>query len=305
MKQRIFKLSILLLLLSACTSGTTQAPTIVPSTTPHPTQPLALPTATELPTATTPPTPESVNSSVIEGWALLADKNDYSDVDMTDLPMDYINIKRTRQVLLDAGWQESHILEVLEFDQDTLHQGLNWIVEQADENDLVFVYISSHGLYLHQNVHWGDFILMDWIRIKSAQRVLVLECCRAGAFTPELKYDPKPYIAIGGVGKDEDGWAGLEEEGLPIIGSVFTFYFTAAFNDPEADSDGDGAISIQEAAKYAEDHQRTYMHEVVFEAPEYLEMYKVAGLDIEDPDYPHVVIDDTIGSPVILSSVSQ
>jgi hypothetical protein len=47
------------------------------------------------------------------------------------------------------------------------------------------------------------------------------------------------------------------------------------------------------------------MHEVVFEAPEYLEMYKVAGLDIEDPDYPHVIIDDTIGSPVILSSVSQ
>jgi hypothetical protein len=305
MKRRILQLSLLLFLLSACSSSTTQAPTIIPSTTPHPTHTLAIPTATELPTATATTLTESVSSNAIEGWALLADKNDYSDVGMTDLPMDYINIKRTRQVLLDSGWQESHILEVLEFDQDTLHQGLNWIVEQADENDLVFVYISSHGLYLHQNVHWGDFILMDWIRIKSAQRVLILEACRAGAFTPELKYDPKPYIAIGSVGKDEDGWAGLEEEGLPIIGSVFTFYFTAAFNDPESDSDDDGAISIQEAAKYAEDHQRIYMHEVVFVAPEYLEMYKVEGLDIEDPDYPHVTIDDTIGSPVILSSVSQ
>jgi hypothetical protein len=305
MKRRIFQLSLLLLLLSACSSGTTQTPTIVPSTTPHPTHTLAIPSATERPTATTTPIPDLESSSAIEGWALLADKNDYSDVDMTDLPLDYINLKRIRQVLLDAGWQENHILEVLEFDQDTLHQGLNWIAEQADENDLVFVFISSHGLYLHQNVHWGDFILMDWIKIKSAQRVLVLEACRAGAFTPALKYDPKPYLSIGAVGTDEDAWAGLEEEGLPIIGSVFTFYFTTAFNDPESDSNGDGAVSIQEAAKYAEDHQRIYMHEVVFKVPDFLKMFEEAGLTIEDPDYPHVIMDDTVGAPVVLSSVSQ
>jgi hypothetical protein len=267
MRSRILLPSLLFILLSACSLGTTKTPSAIPSAISSPTHTRTIPTATERPSTTETPTLEATQEAGVQGWALLADKNFYSDVGMADLPVDYVNLKRVRQVLLDSGWQESHIQELYEFDQEGIRQGLNWLAEQADEDDLVLVYISSHGSYLHESVHWGDFFLMDWIKIKGAQRILVLQACRAGAFTAALEYDPKPHISIGSVGNDEDGWAGLEEEGLPIIGSVFTFYFTAAFADPEADSDGDGAVSIQEAALYAEEYQRTYMHEVVFEVP--------------------------------------
>ena len=53
---------------------------------------------------------------VVNGWAVLAEKDDYSDVGMTDLLIGYINITQLRQQLLDAGWRESHIHELREFD---------------------------------------------------------------------------------------------------------------------------------------------------------------------------------------------
>jgi hypothetical protein len=292
-----------MLCLSACSTGIMEVVLDTPSATPTSTQIPHTATATALPIPSATSTPEAAGDGVVMGWAVLADKNDYSDVGMTDLPLDYINLERIRQVLLDAGWKNSQILELLEFDQTNLREALDWLSEQADEDDLVFVYISSHGLYLHQNLHWGNFFPQDWRRIKSQKRVLILQACRAGAFTADLRSDPDPYLSIGAVGKDEDGWAGSEEEGLPIIGSVFTFYFTSAFDDPKADSDGDGVVCLQEAALYAEEHQRNYMHEVVFEVPEFLEMFKSAGFPTEDPAYPHVVMQDRIGTPVILSTI--
>ena len=303
MKPCISFLCFLTLCLSSCTTRIPEVSKETPSDTPTSTHLPPTSTATALPTPSATSSPEGEGDGVVMGWAVLADKNDYSDVGMTDLPLDYINIKRIRQVLLDAGWKENQILELLEFDQTSLREALDWLSGQADEDDLVLVYISSHGLYLHQNVHWGNFFPQDWKRIKSQKRVLILQACRAGAFTADLRSDPDPYLSIGAVGKDEDGWAGSEEEGLPIIGSVFTFYFTAAFEDSEADSDRDGFVCLQEAALYAQKHQRNYMHEVVFEVPEFLEMFKAAGFPTEDPKYPHVVMVDRIGVPVILSSI--
>jgi len=89
---------------------------------------------------------------------------------------------------------------------------------------------------------------------------------------------------------------------LPIIGGVFTHYFVAAFSDPQADGDGDGFVSAQEAALLAERQKRAYFHEVIFAVPEFLEMYRAPGYaPDQDPDYPHVVVDDALGEPLYLA----
>ena len=49
-----------------------------------------------------------LNSSV-EGWAVLAEKDDYKDVEMSDLLVDYIDITRMRQALEDLGWDPDQI----------------------------------------------------------------------------------------------------------------------------------------------------------------------------------------------------
>lgn len=242
------------------------------------------------------------SDGVVNGWAVLAEKDDYSDVEMTDLPVDYINITQLRQQLLDAGWRESHIHELREFDRETLQDDLDWLAGNADQDDIVFLYVAAHGKYLREVVTWDEFFAADWEQIPSHRRLLVIDSCQAANYTGAVSDDPAPYLSIAAVAGDEYGWSGLEEEGLPIIGGVFTHYFAAAFEDPSADTDSDGFVSVQEAALMAGGQQRTYMHDVVFAVPEFLEMYQGGGASPDkDPAYPHVVIDDTIGEPLYLA----
>lgn len=244
----------------------------------------------------------AAGDGVVNGWAVLAEKDDYSDVEMTDLLVDYINITQLRQQLLDAGWQESHIHELREFDRETLQDGLDWLAENADQDDIAFLYVSAHGKYLRDVVAWDQFFAADWEQIPSHRRLLVIDSCQAANYTSAISGDPAPQLSIAAVAGNEYGWSGLEEEGLPIIGGVFTHYLAAAFDNPEADTDGDGFVSTQEAALMAEGQQRTYMHDVVFAVPEFLEMYHGSGAFPEkDPDFPHVVMDDTIGESLYLT----
>ena len=130
----------------------------------------------------------------------------------------------------------------------------------------------------------------------------MVDSCSAGKFTKPVTNDPNPHLSIAAVDSDELGWKGLEEEGLPIIGGIYTYYFAESLTNPDADADGDGFISVQEAVLMAEEQQRAYMHEVVFEVPEMVEMYHNIGKYPEqDPTFPDVILDDTIGGPLYLA----
>jgi hypothetical protein len=251
-----------------------------------------LPSASSLP----------LDAGEVSGWAVLAEKDDYSDVDMTNLPVGYIGIKQMRQVLEDAGWNAEQIHDVAEFDRETLQDHLDWLEDNAAEDDLVLVYVASHGRYLRDVMLWDEFFPEEWEEIPSQRRVLVIDSCQAANYADVVSGDPAPYLSVAAVDGDEYGWSGLEEEGLPIIGGVFTHHFAAAFGDASADGDGDGCVSVQEAALAAEEGQRRYMHEVVFAVPEFLEMYHQGGsFPDEDPTFPDVIVDDAIGEPLCLT----
>ena len=303
-RKRCVLLLLLVASLAACTSAVPAANPALPTPMPVP------PTATAVPPAETPtlapptpaPTPTAIPSLPLssDGWAVLAEKDDYDDVQMANLPVDYINVARLHQLLLDSGWQDSHVRQVREFDRDTLQEGLDWLEENAGPDDVVFLYVAAHGKYLNDVLRWREFFAQEWRQIPSHRRLLVIDSCQAANYTGVILGDPAPYLAIAAVAGDEYGWSGLEEEGLPIIGGVFTHYFTAAFEDPQADADGNGRVSVQEAALVAEGQQRTYMHEVVFAVPEFLEVYRQTGAD-QDPTFPDVTIDDTLGTPLYLA----
>jgi hypothetical protein len=238
---------------------------------------------------------------IVRGWAVLAEKDDYDDVQMTNLPVDYIGITQLHRLLLDLGWREGHIHEAREFDRESLTAELDWLAENADQDDLAFVYVAAHGRYLRDVLRWSLFFGREWGEIPSRHQILLIDACQAEEFTDAVADDPEPYLSVAAVASGEYGWSGLEEEGLPIIGGVFTHYFTLAFQEAEADTDGDGRVSAQEASLWAETQQRVYMHEVVFAVPEFVEDYHAIGAyNDQDPEFPHVVMKDTIGMPVFL-----
>jgi hypothetical protein len=248
----------------------------------------------------TPDPAAPAGDGVVQGWAVLARKEDYSDVGMSDLLVDYIDVVQTRQMLEDSGWQPDHIRELREYDRRTLQDGLDWLAENADQDDVAFLYVAGHGKFLSEVLVWDAFFAEDWAEIPSHRRLLVVGSCQAANYTRAVDDDPAPHLSIAAVAENEYSWCGLEEEGLPIIGDVFTHFFVAAFSDPQADADG--FVSTQEAALVAERQQRTYFHGVVFAVPEFLEMFR--GPDYapdQDPEYPHVVVDDALDEPLYLA----
>ncbi len=308
--RKFIKLATIICLLGGCTQATPTAAPDPPAATPGlPTAAPIPPTATPIPptappisaTPTLAPSSRPAGDGLVNGWAVLAEKDNYDDVKMTNLPIGYTNTLQLRQVLLNLGWQASRIREVREFDQASLRQSLDWLAKNADADDIVLLYVAAHGKYMSDVVKWSDFIAADWAAVPSQKRVLLMDTCQAGALTAAVKGDSRPYLSVAAVDQGELGWSGLEEEKLPIIGGVFTHFLAAAFDNPKADADGNGQISVQEAARLAETQQRAYMHDVVLAVPQFLDGYhKLGSYPERDPEFPHVIVDDTMGQPVYL-----
>jgi hypothetical protein len=239
--------------------------------------------------------------NAVNGWAVLAEKDDYEAPD-PDLPVDYINIALMRQVLEDSGWDPDHIHDLREFNRETLQTELDWLEENADKKDIVILYVLAHDTYLSGEVLWREFFAGEWGQIPSQRRLLIVDACRAANFTDDVANDPAPQLSVAAVAGNELSWIGIEEEGLPIIGGVFTHYFANALNNPDADANNDGMVSVQEAALMADEQQRNYMHDVVLVVPQFVEMFHDNFASPErDPTYPHVIVDDTIGEPLYLA----
>lgn len=221
---------------------------------------------------------------------------------MDDMLVDYIDIARMRQVLEKSGWNPEQIHDLREFDRETLQAELDWLEENADKNDIVILYITSHGSYLSDELSWREFFADEWVQINSQRRLLIVDTCNAANFTNAVASDTRPHLSVAAVAGNEYGWKGLEEEGLPIIGGVFTYYFVEALENPDADTNSDGLVSVQEAALMAEGKQRAYMHEVVLVVPEFVAMYHALAVTPErDPTFPDVIMDDAIGEPLFLA----
>jgi len=242
------------------------------------------------------------NENPVEGWAVLAEKDDYTGLYMEDLSVNYIDNTRMRQTLENSGWNPAHIHELREFDRETLQAELDWLEENADKNDIVILYVTAHSDYLSGIVRWREFFSAEWEQISSRKRLLVIDSCRAADFTGATFNDSNPHLSVAAVEGNELSWKGIEEEGLPIIGGVFTYYLTEALGDPDSDTNGDGLVSVQEAVQITEEQQRIYFQEMVFVVPEFLDYFhETFSYPERDPTYPHVKVDDSLGEPLFLT----
>jgi len=94
---------------------------------------------------------------------------------------------------------------------------------------------------------------------------MVFSTCHAGKFITGIPGDT-PDVRVGSVGYDELAWAGGIDEGLPILGDVFNHFFTSAFLNDTADTDGNGDVSAKEAFAFASPKSQEYIQDVVFPA---------------------------------------
>ncbi|MFW9793523.1 MAG: hypothetical protein ACFFEE_04415 [Candidatus Thorarchaeota archaeon] len=199
-----------------------------------------------------------------DGWAAIMEINYYPE-GWTDIPTNYNDTHRWVDTLATLGWQESHILIVNEaFDLAQVVEAIQFLIDNTDENDIALLFIAAHGVWLNNTIAQNDTFEDTWEQISSHNKLLCIDACIAGRFTELVADDPNPEIAISAVGAYEYSWAGIEEEGLPIIGSVWNYFFTNALLNITADTDSNGDVSVEEAYDFAYPLTRAYYEDYVY-----------------------------------------
>ncbi|MFX1244635.1 MAG: hypothetical protein ACFE8F_06695 [Promethearchaeota archaeon] len=223
-----------------------------------------------------------------EGWAVLLEMDDYPGTN-SDLPTGFSDVQKWISTLLVLGWQTHHI----QIYQDSLTQSvgeaaLHFLAQNADANDVVLFYIFAHGNWILNEMHWENWFSSGWLNLASQEKVLVVSACGSEAMINPVRTDSAGHVHLASSQVGEYSWAGLPEEGLPIIGDVFNHFLTNAFQNASADADDDGEVVVEEAFAFATPLTREYISSVVFPAfPYYAVMSNhTAPIPVIDDAYP-------------------
>ncbi|MCW3984898.1 MAG: hypothetical protein NWE91_00565 [Candidatus Bathyarchaeota archaeon] len=229
----------------------------------------------------------------IDGWAVLLEMNEFPE-GYTDMPVGFINSERMQTALFSLGWQSDHVHVIHDnLTISVVQEAVGWLVNNTGYGEIALLYIFTHGTWMRNVLLWNDWFPVEWEKLNTSKKVLMVDTCTAEAFIEPIRNDSSPHISLAHCSAHEVGWAGVEEEGLPIIGSVWNYYFCNALLNSSANLNDDGYVSIEEAFNFSTPLQQRYMNETVFAVPEFLEMFHDIGIYPENYDaYPHPVMDD-------------
>lgn len=237
-------------------------------------------------------------------WVVLMEMNDFPE-GFSDLPIDFVNTKQMKDMFIKLGVEEDNILvKKDDMSINSVKESIAWLNENSKESDMVFFYIATHGSWLRNKLAWNTLVLPKWKALEGRKKILLVDSCNAGEFILDQENDEASGISIGAVSADELGWWGVEEEGLPIIGSIWVKYFTEAVFSEDADLDDNGMITINEALEYSTPQVQKYMKDEVFTVKEFLDGYHSVGYYPEKKEaYPNPVLYDHFEKELVLNKL--
>src|SRR5262249_53311117 len=176
------------------------------------------------------------------------------------------------------------VTPVLDQAESQIRREIDGFLADRRVDDLVVVYLSCHGvldargrLYfaatdtmksrLSSTGVESGWLLEQLEHCRARRQILILDCCFSGSFAPTQR-DREGEMGgrRGGGGRGRVGWAAARAgeysyEGTPLRGAVGRSVFTAGLveglRSGQADRDGDGYISVEDAYAYAADHVNT------------------------------------------------
>ncbi|SHK12059.1 caspase family protein [Paramaledivibacter caminithermalis] len=237
-------------------------------------------------------------------WVVLMEMNQFPQ-GFTDIPVDYINSERMKDMFVKLGVEEDHILvKKDDMSLEAVKDSISWLDENSQQDDLVFFYIATHGSWLREKLNWNKLLAPKWKALDRDNKILIVDSCNAAEFIEPFKNEKASGISIAAAGADELGWWGVEEEGLPIIGSIWLNYFTQAVFNKEADSNDDKLITIDEAFEYTTPQVQKYMKEEVFTVAEFVKVWHSIGQYPEKSDgYPNPVLYNNLPEKLVLNKL--
>ena len=232
-------------------------------------------------------------------WVVTLEVEKYPG-EMTDLKTGFINSKRIRETFIKLGLKPSHIKEFKNnITQDTLKESIKWFQDNSKQNDLIVLYIFAHGRFIRYYLLWTIFFPDQWQQLNDRKQILIVDSCNAGEFIDFARAEKG--VAMSSCRDTEMSWCGLEEEGLPIVGSVWTYFFARSIFEPKSDQNGDGYVSLTEAFRFTTPQLQQYMEEEVFAVEKFLNIYQELVAHPEKiGNYPNPVIYNNLSEEIKL-----
>jgi len=236
------------------------------------------------------------SSDEVEGWAVILEMNNFPEGWSSVPSMNFTNSLMLLDTLKELGWQTDHVyIKHDNLTMSNVKEAVEWLLNRISVDNIALFYIFTHGSWMHREILWNDWFPSEWQKVDTARRLLMIDTCAAGEFIERVRNDPEPHMSLAHCSTNEVAWAGIPEEGLPIIGSIWNYFFTNALCNSTADSDKNGFVSVEEAFNFSTPLVQKYMNETVFAVPEFLKSYHDIGIYPENYDaYPHPVMDDQI-----------
>ncbi|CAG0946310.1 hypothetical protein ANRL1_02902 [Anaerolineae bacterium] len=215
--------------------------------------------------------------------ALIIGTSDYQDPGLHDLAAPIEDARDLAEALRDpaiGGFDD--VMPLINAPAQTIRKSIARLFKDRAPDDLLLLYFSGHGVLDEQGQLYltaadtersllsgtaipAAFVSGEMDRSRSRRQVLVLDCCHSGAFEKGSKgalgasVGTKTVFGGSGYGRivltatdaTQYAWEGNKVIGDAIENSLFTHYLLEGLRTGQADSDGDGHISVEEMYDYA------------------------------------------------------
>lgn len=215
--------------------------------------------------------------------ALIIGTSDYQDPGLHKLAAPIEDVRDFVEALRDpaiGGFDD--VTPLINAPAQTIRKSIARLFKDRSPDDLLMLYFSGHGvldeqgqLYLaatdtEPNLLSGTaipaaFVSGEMDHSRSRRQILILDCCHSGAFEKGSKgvlgasVGTKSAFGGSGYGRvvltatdaTQYAWEGNKVIGDAIENSLFTHYLLEGLRTGQADSNGDGHISVEELYDYA------------------------------------------------------
>jgi Caspase domain len=218
-------------------------------------------------------------------WALLVGISDYSDVcGYGDLSWCHKDVADMYGLLVSNGWAPSHIKVLVNSSATAANiiGGIAWL-KSVSVKGMALFYYSGHGSFYadkwsvpnkdepqdqcivpydgdtsnYANLLFDDTLKEYFSGFTAAQLVIILDSCYSGGFIDECGTTGRLIMAACRANEMsyEGGNKGVN---VPLQNGVYTYCVLQAMNGA-GDANGDGVVSLDEAAQYASVHSRDWV----------------------------------------------
>ncbi|MEV4625729.1 chaperonin GroEL [Micromonospora sp. NPDC049523] len=212
-------------------------------------------------------------------YALLIATGEYADPSLDRLRAPQQDVARLGAVLADPAIGNFHVRTLRDAPEREVRAAIEDLLTDRVDSDLVLLYFSCHGIV--DPYHRLYFAAADTVRTRpastaisrsfvneqfeacrAAAKVLILDCCFAGAFAEGFKGAPqgalewqvgRGYVVLSACDSYEYAFESDQLVASAPRGSIFTDVLIEGLVSGAADLDGDGRVGVDELFRYVHD----------------------------------------------------